>query len=54
MTITYTNSKTEGRVLKALKALTLTQMKSPDKQQFMDDALNYYIDELIKKKMIKM
>ena len=54
MTLTYTNSKTEARVLKAVKALTLTQTKAPTKEQFMDEALNYYIDELIKKKMIKM
>tara|TARA_B100001113_G_scaffold350841_1_gene348767 strand:+ start:1727 stop:1891 length:165 start_codon:yes stop_codon:yes gene_type:complete len=54
MTLTYTNSKTEARVLKAVKALSLTQTKAPTKEQFMDEALNYYIDELIKKKMIKM
>ena len=32
MTLTYTNSKTEARVLKAVKALSLTQTKAPTKE----------------------
>ena len=54
LTISFTNSKTEARVLKAVKALALTQTKAPTKEQFMDEALNYYIDELTRKKLIKM
>ena len=54
LTISFTNSKTEARVLKAVKALKLTQVKESTKQQFVDDALNYYIDQLVNKKIIKM
>tara|TARA_B100001250_G_C19245177_1_gene548199 strand:+ start:396 stop:560 length:165 start_codon:yes stop_codon:yes gene_type:complete len=54
MSINFNDYKTEARIAKAIKALSKTQVKEITKKDFSIDAINYYIDHLIKKKIIKM
>ena len=51
MSIQFNDSKTESRMQKALSHFN--PMVRPDKQKFLRDAINNYIDNLIKSKVIK-
>jgi len=50
MTINFTNAQTEARVTKILSKLPYTQKK----EEFFNDAINSYIDSLIKEKKVKL
>ena len=53
MATQYTSSQTEAKVVKAIKALSVTQKKPPSKLDFVSDAVDAYIASLIQEKYIK-
>ena len=53
MTTKFTTSQTEAKIAKAIKDLSLTQAKPPSLQEFVSDAIDLYINDLMKKKFIK-
>ena len=53
MATQFTSSQTEGKILKAIKSLGVTQAKPPTKLEFVTEAVDFYIDELRNKKYIK-
>ena len=53
MTTKFTTSQTEAKIAKAIKGLALTQARPPSLQEFVSDAIDLYINDLMKKKFIK-
>ena len=53
MATQYTSSQTEAKVVKAIKALSKTQTKTPTEEEFCGDATDTYIALLIQEKYIK-
>jgi len=53
MATQFTSSQTEAKVVKAIKALSVTQKKPPSKLDFVSDAVDAYIASLIQEKYIK-
>lgn len=53
MATQFTTAQTEARILKAIKALSVTQAKPPTKLEFVSDAIDHYIANLMEKKYIK-
>ena len=53
MATSFTSNKTEARIVKAIKALSVTQTKPPSKLEFVDDAVDHYIASLMEQKIIK-
>ena len=51
MSINFNDRNTEARMQKALSHFN--SMVRPDKQKFVSEAINHYIDSLIKSKVIK-
>ena len=53
MATQFTSSQTEAKIVKAIKALSLTQKNPPSKLDFVSDAIDAYIASLIQDKFIK-
>ena len=53
MATQFTSSQTEAKIVKAIKALSLTQKNPPSKLDFVSDAVDAYIASLIQEKYIK-
>ena len=53
MTTKFTTSQTEAKIAKAIKGLGVTQANPPSTQEFVSDAIDLYINDLVKKKFIK-
>ena len=53
MTTKFTTSLTETKIAKAIKGLEVTQANPPSIQEFVTDAIDFYINDLMKKKFIK-
>tara|TARA_B100000579_G_C22510771_1_gene701368 strand:- start:78 stop:266 length:189 start_codon:yes stop_codon:yes gene_type:complete len=53
MATQFTSSQTEAKIVKAIKALSVTQKKPPSKLDFVSDAVDAYIASLIQEKYIK-
>ena len=51
MSINFNDRNTEARMQKALSHFN--SMVRPDKQKFVSEAINHYIDSLVKSKVIK-